>query len=60
MTADELKSAALARFGQVGWQKRLAEHLRSDVSSVRRWTSGKTPVPGPVAAAMKGRQHDAR
>ena len=39
-------------YGERGWQARLAETLRSDVSSVRRWTSGQVPVPGPVQAAV--------
>lgn len=53
MTGADLKAIAIARFGERGWQKKLAALLRSDVSTVRRWTSGKTPVPGPVEAAIR-------
>lgn len=52
MTGPELKAAAIARFGEARWQKDLAAYLRSDVSTVRRWTTGRTPIPGPVEAAM--------
>ena len=53
MNGDELKAAAIMRFGEKRYQKDLANFLGSDVSSIRRWISGKTAVPGPVAAAMK-------
>jgi DNA-binding transcriptional regulator YiaG len=53
MTGAELKSAAIVRFGEKRWQKELAAYLRSDVSTVRRWTSGRTPIPGPVQVAVQ-------
>lgn len=52
MSGQELKEAAIRLYGKWGWQARLAEALRVDVSSVRRWTGGQVPVPGPVAAAV--------
>lgn len=53
MNANELREAAIRLYGKWGWQSRLAEALGVDVSSVRRWTSGQVPVPGPVAAAVR-------
>ena len=52
MTGSELKSADILRYGVKCWQKELAAYLRSDVSTVRLWTNGRTPIPGPVEAAM--------
>lgn len=52
MTAEELRRAAIALFGERGWMSRLAEHLGVDRSSVSRWFAG-LPVPGPVAAAVE-------
>lgn len=51
MTAEELRRAAVALFGERGWMSRLAEALGVDRSTVSRWFSG-LPVPGPVAAAV--------
>lgn len=56
MTGDELRTAAQARWPD-RWQKELAAYLRSDVSTVRRWVSGRTPIPGPVEAAMAQPPH---
>ncbi len=53
MSGQELKEAAIRLYGTYGWQSSLAAALHVDVSSVRRWTSGAVPVPGPVAAAVK-------
>lgn len=52
MTAEELRRAAIALFGERGWMSRLAEGLGVDRSSVSRWFSG-LPVPGPAAAAVR-------
>jgi hypothetical protein len=52
MSGQELKETAIRLYGEWGWQTRLAEALNVDVSSVRRWTAGQVPVPGPVAAAV--------
>lgn len=51
MTAEELRRAAIALFGERGWMSRLSEALGVDRSSVSRWFAG-LPVPGPVAAAV--------
>ena len=51
MTAEQLRRAAIALFGERGWMSRLAEALGVDRSSVSRWFAG-LPVPGPVAAAV--------
>jgi hypothetical protein len=53
MSADELKETATRLYGKWGWQTRLAQALNVDASSIRRWTSGQIPVPGPVAAAVQ-------
>ena len=52
MTAEELRVAAIALFGERGWMSRLAEALGVDRSTVSRWFGG-LPVPGPAAAAVK-------
>jgi hypothetical protein len=52
LTAEELRRAAIALFGERGWMSRLSEALGVDRSSVSRWFAG-LPVPGPVGAAMK-------
>ena len=54
MNGHQLKKAAILLYGERGWQVKLAEDLRRNVSSVRRWTSGQVPVPGPVQAAVWG------
>ena len=51
MTAEELRQAAIALFGERGWMSRLAEALGVDRSTVSRWFAG-LPIPGPVAAAI--------
>lgn len=53
MSGDDLKAAAVRLYGSHGWQTKLADALQVDTSSIRRWTSGQIPVPGPVAAAMQ-------
>jgi hypothetical protein len=59
LTAEELRQAAIALFGERGWMSRLAEALGVDRSTVSRWFAG-LPIPGPVAAAMAAwtRLHD--
>jgi hypothetical protein len=52
MTAEELRVAAIALFGERGWMSRLAEALDVDRSTVSRWFGG-LPVPGPAAAAVE-------
>lgn len=52
MTPDELRAAANTLYGSRSAQKKLAYALGSDVASVRRWWSGRTPIPGPVQVAV--------
>lgn len=53
MTGDELKDAAVKLFGERGWVASLAEGLGVDRTQVWRYVNGRTPVPGPVAAAVE-------
>jgi DNA-binding transcriptional regulator YdaS (Cro superfamily) len=52
VTPAELKEIGERLYGY-GWQTRLAERLGVDGSTVRRWVSGKSPIPGPAAAAIR-------
>ncbi len=52
MSPDELKSLGPTLYAK-GWQTRLAEALGVDGSTVRRWVSGASPIPGPAAAAIR-------
>lgn len=52
MTRVEFIALGKMLFGR-NWQKVVAERLKVDGSSVRRWSSGAVPVPGPVQAAMR-------
>lgn len=52
MTVEEFRSAGRELYGY-GWQTRMADDLRVDGSTVRRWVSGAVPIPGPVAAAVE-------
>lgn len=53
MTPAELRALCVVVYGQYGWQTRLAEALKVDGSTVRRWVSGAVPIPGPVQAAVR-------
>lgn len=53
MTRDELIETGVKLFGRYGWQTRMAEELKVDGSTVRRWVSGAVSVPGPVEAALR-------
>lgn len=53
MSPDQLRAVGEELFGRWGWQTRLAEALRVDGSTVRRWLSGATVIPGPAAVAME-------
>lgn len=56
MTGDELRSALSVIWGSSrGWQIATARMLHVNVSTVRRWTSGAVPVPGPVEAWVSER-----
>lgn len=53
MKPHELRNASVFLFGKYGWQTRLAEKLGIDGSTVRRWVSGTSAIPNPVAAAIR-------
>ena len=53
MTPADLQASGEWLFGRWGWQTRLAERLRVDGSTVRRWLSGKMPIPGVAAVAIE-------
>lgn len=52
MSPAELRLAGERLYGRWGWQTRLARELRVDGSTVRRWLSGKAPIPGMAAVAI--------
>jgi hypothetical protein len=53
MNSDQLRTAGEALWGRWGWQTRMAERLRVDGSTVRRWLSGASAIPGPAAVALE-------
>lgn len=53
MNGSNLKEIAIKAYGERGWQRSLATYLSCDVSSVRRWVSGKSPVPHLVKMAVE-------
>lgn len=53
MTGDELKAAAIQLWGERGWTTALATALMIDRTQVWRYVNSKTPVPGPVQAAVE-------
>ena len=53
MTPDALRAAGEALYGRWGWQTRMAKALRVDASTVRRWLSGASAVPGPAEVALE-------
>lgn len=52
MTPSELIAAGERLFGE-HWRKPLAEQLQVDVSTLRRWASGKVPISSVAALAIK-------
>lgn len=52
MTPEELREAGERLYGTWGWQTKLAKELHVDGSTVRRWLSGKVPIPGLAAVAI--------
>lgn len=52
MTPEELRRAGERLYGKWGWQTQLAKELKVDGSTVRRWLSGKVPIPGLAAVAI--------
>lgn len=57
MTGAELKRIAIKIYGKRGWQKKLAESLGRDVSTVRRYVEMEE-VPPMVALAAAGMKVD--
>lgn len=53
MTPEQLREIGEELYGNWGWQTKLAEVLRVDSSTVRRWISGKVTIPGPVEVALE-------
>jgi len=52
MSPQELADVGRQLWGDWGWQTRMAETLKVDGSTVRRWVSGAVPIPGPVDVAL--------
>lgn len=52
MTGRELRTIAIKAYGERGWQKKLAERLGRDVSTIRRYIESDT-VPPLVALAAQ-------
>lgn len=40
-------------YGSWGWQTRLSEEIGVNISTIKRWLSGATPVPPPVKLALQ-------
>lgn len=53
MSPDELRATGERLWGRWGWQTRMAECLRVDGSTVRRWLSGASTIPGPAEVALE-------
>jgi hypothetical protein len=53
MTPEELRQIGEELFGNWGWQTKLAKALRVDGSTIRRWISGHTAIPGPAEVALE-------
>lgn len=53
MTPDELKEIGEQLYGSWGWQSKIANALKVDGSTVRRWISGATAIPGPAEVALE-------
>lgn len=53
MSPDELRAIGERLWGRWGWQTRMAEALRVDGSTVRRWLSGASSIPGPAEVALE-------
>jgi DNA-binding transcriptional regulator YiaG len=53
MSPAELRAIGEELYGRWGWQTKLARALRVDGSTVRRWISGASSIPGPAQVAME-------
>lgn len=47
-----LRKVGKELFGRWGWQTRMAEELGVNISTVKRWLAGTTPIPTPVRLAL--------
>lgn len=52
MTGDRLREAAIEIWGERGWTSALASALGVERTQIWRYLNARTPVPGPVAAAV--------
>jgi DNA-binding transcriptional regulator YdaS (Cro superfamily) len=52
MTPAELRSKAVAHYGEVAWKKKLAWHLGVSPRTVDRWMTGGHEIPKPAALAV--------
>ena len=53
MTATRLKELCSRLYGSARWQTALAQELRVNDRTVRRWASGTARIPHPVALCVK-------
>ncbi len=53
MSREELRQAGEGLYGRWGWQTKLARRLKVDGSTVRRWLSGASTIPGPAEVAIE-------
>ena len=53
MMPPELRAIGEELYGRWGWQTKLARTLRVDGSTVRRWLSGASAIPGPAEVALQ-------
>lgn len=53
MTPEQLRKIGEQLYGNWGWQTKMAEALKVDSSTVRRWLSGKVAIPGPAEVALE-------
>lgn len=52
MTPEQLRKIGEQLYGNWGWQTKMAEALKVDSSTVRRWLSGRVTIPGPAEVAL--------
>lgn len=53
MSAEELGLHCSRLYGPNRWQTALAQELQVNDRTVRRWVSGQSPVPQPVAHCVR-------
>ncbi|NIA70214.1 hypothetical protein HBA54_16530 [Pelagibius litoralis] len=53
MPAEELHRICTQLYGTVRWQTALSRELRVNDRTVRRWASGDTAIPHPVALCVR-------